>query len=202
MDRQEVERRRSLRLFLSRAGLAVFLCLCIGAAVIHANLRYQSRYEERYLDAGPYEVYSVGWPVLYGGQYSNHLWPVSITRVVEMRWVAVDLIVAAVLVLSPLAVLRRWRSCETGATQFTLAGLFSLTTAVAMVLSLLTLERAYGWASEGERWPGVYSALGSHPWYDQAAIGAGLVCALYLAIVALSQVFKSLAAHLRGPQRK
>jgi hypothetical protein len=79
-----------------------------------------------------------------------------------------------------------------------LSELFLLTTAFAIVLALRTLERTYGWTEFGQEMaPGTYSSLSVYPWYDRVLISVGLVCALYVAIAALCQVFMLAVVNLR-----
>jgi hypothetical protein len=201
MNHQEDTDQRSPRTALLRATAILFLCLCIASAILHANSTAQFSYSELGDGGG---LYYVGWPVVYGDVYSTSLFPLRwpLFNQADSRCLFVDTFVAAALVVSPAVVVRLRRRSSTRSGQFTLSGLFLLTTAIAMVLALLTLERAYGWAQTGQRWPGVYSALRTHPWYDQVFIAIGIVCALYVALAAVSQAFRAAVVRLRHLRKK
>jgi hypothetical protein len=184
---------------------ALLLCLCVGAALLHANLR--PRYDSVFSpgDGELCHQWSVGWPVHYGEAKDSVLpalcLPAMLTEINGCR-VLVDLFVGALLVISP-AMIFRMRSCsrlERG--QFTLSNLFALTTAVAGLCALYSLECTYECANwEYERSLFLYTRLSVCPWYDQVAISFGIVCALYLAVTASSQVIRLIAARLSGRRR-
>ena len=186
-------------------AVIVLLCLCIGGAVLHANLSHQFCYVE-YRGEGSSQGWSVGWPVVYGGMHPEFLggyWATPSPKVetisVSGSSVPIDVFVGALLIISPAVILRLRRSGSVKTRQFTLSELFLLTTAFAMVLALRTLERTYGWTQfHEEAGPGTYSSLSVYPWYDRVLISLGLVCALYVALAALCQVFRSAVAKLRG----
>ncbi len=174
------------------------LCVYIGIAVLHANLSHRSWSTGTNVEGPRFEVWCFGWPVVYGsGDPSN---PKLDT---QFHWIYVDLLVGVAVALSPAVAFRLRRFTHLRSTQFTLSGLFLLTTAVAIVFAFFAVERAYGWARL--TWPvepSTYSALSSCRWYDQVPISLGLVCALYMAIAALCQVFRLAVVKLRGLRKK
>jgi hypothetical protein len=184
-------------------ALAVLsLCFCIGYAVLHVNLWNKSRYETPYGECCFYG-WSLGWPIVYDGEFPETSGAFYWTGVRDTAVlpVVVDSMVAAMLVFSPLAVLRLRRSRRIRWGQWMLADVFSLTTASALVLSLLAVERVHNLAQPTQRELGAYSALRALPWHDQVAISIGILCTLYLVIAALSQMVRATAARSRrGPK--
>jgi hypothetical protein len=178
-------------------GAILLVCLCIVAALCHLNLLKMESYRASYDDfLGHEEVMHlyVGWPVIFVVNESISTIP-GPPKVVGMRIGALlaDLFLAAVLVAATARVLRLRQSRDGRKWQFTLADLFSLTTAVAVLFAILASERTYGWtrlADASEE--GVYSALSAYPWYDQVPIGIGIVCAVHLMLAALRQLLRSL----------
>jgi hypothetical protein len=109
----------------------------------------------------------------------------------------VNLFIACILVASPAVLGRAHRLGQVGLGQFTLSDLFSVTTAVAIVLGLFAAERRYGLAETNGPVPGIYSALSARPLFDRVAISIGIVCTLYVATAAMCQVFRSVVVGLR-----
>jgi hypothetical protein len=207
MNHHEDEQRYLPRRALLRVIAILLLCLCIGGAVLHANLLHRFCCQKSGGGDGPDIItrWSVGWPVIYGRTFPDPLfvtltYPPMEFHMIEFHWVLVDLFVAAVLVISPLGVFRLRPSGCVRSNQFTRSSLFSLATAIAVAITLFTLDRTYGWAQPvSPVMPGVYSALSLCPWYDQVLISIGLVCALRLAITASSQMVRAVAVQLRSP---
>jgi len=119
-----------------------------------------------------------------------------------LYYLLVNLFIACMLVVSPVLIGRARRVGRVGRGQFTLSGLFSLTTAVAIVLALFAVERRYNCAETNDRLPSIYSALSARPLFDQVAISIGIVCTLYVAIAALCQVFRLAVMKLRRLGKK
>ena len=177
----------------------LLMCLCIGAAVLHTNLLPRSWSTGNV--EGPRSLGSyVGWPVVYGGRYPPLLGLLPNPEMeMQFHWVYVDLLVGTALVLSPVVPVRLRRLSYVRSTQFTLSGLFLLSTAVAMVFALSAMERAYGWARlTGPVEPSTYSALSAYPWYDQVLISLGLICVLYAGLAVSCQVAGLAVVKLRG----
>ncbi len=83
-----------------------------------------------------------------------------------------------VLIVAPGVVFAmRWRAGYKKS-QFGLADLFALTTAVAVLCSLFSLDRTI--ALVGPRGVGEYSPLSAYLWYDQAMIGLAIGCLAYV----------------------
>ncbi len=195
MNHQEDEQQRPPGPSPRGALPVLLMCVCVGAALLHPNLspRFWSTNHE-----GPgFERWYVGWPVVYGVGY-----PPNPEIYTQFHWAYVDMLAGIALVLSPAVAFRLRRFGYMRSTQFTLSGLFLLSTAVAMVFALSAMERAYGWARlTGPVEPGTYSALSALPWYYQVPISLGIVCTLYVALVALCRAFRAVIVKLRGMRR-
>jgi hypothetical protein len=190
MNQRQDEHRRSQWPSRLRAGAILLLCLCIGAAMLHANLLPTGES----LPYGPSESgyfvgWRFGWPFFCGSGYSTPPATPSLPRRLDsVYYLMVDLFIAALLVVSPAVLCHLRRSSRIRGSQFSLSNLFMVTTAVAMLFSLIAVERTCGWAESG-RLGLVCSALLAYPWYDQAPIALGVICASYVAIAALCQMF-------------
>jgi hypothetical protein len=202
MADHEEERCNSRQGSRLRAVMVLLLCLCIGAAVLHANLSPKLCQALMGEVGEGLVVYSVGWPVVYGNENMPSVLPLRWPLVdnVDARCLWANMLVAAVLIASPVLVWRSRRSNCLRSGQFALSELFLATTATAMVLSLLALERAYGSALMGDMQCGVYCPLRVYPWYDQVGILIGIVYALILAIKTLAQAVFSIIRRLHRAQ--
>jgi hypothetical protein len=197
------ERCNSRRTSRLCGAIVVLLCLCIAVAVLHANSL------PRCPDTLPMNVegdvsrgWWTGWPVIHGYGESPVGWPPMSwpqeLKDIDARWLLADLFMAGVLVVSPIMILRLRRARNVRPSQFTLSDLFALTTAVAMLSAIFSLERALKCSDWGDHL-GVYAGISVCPWYDQVAISIGILCALYLVITALSQMVR---ATVTRPRRR
>jgi hypothetical protein len=202
-----------------RAMALGLLCLAIAAALAHANLWGKSCENPNTsgaipsiglgsINAGPSSFDPngcCGWPVihtLWDWHVTVSAWVQRVTTSFEC--LLGDIFAAAVLVVSPLMVFRLRRRSGEMAWQFTLSGLFSLVTASIVLLSLFSLERAYGWTNlRNANAIGIYSALSDYPWYDIVPISLGIVCAIHLMLTALCQLLRAvLRRGRRGRDRQ
>ncbi len=187
-----------------RTTVIAILCLGIAAAAVHANLSPVPRWTY-WEDDGVACDWGFGWPFWYGAATTRPQFgspppppqlPSELTAA-DAYYCAVDLFITCILVASLLVVGRTRVPGCLGRGQFTLSELFSTTTAVAMVLALFSVERTRGWAKLLKA-GAVNSPLSSRPWFDQVLISLGIVCALYVAIAALCQAFRSVVVRLRN----
>jgi hypothetical protein len=179
--------------------MVLLLCLGVGVALIHANLSPRCHAVFQTCNGDEY-YWSVGWPTIYGDAGGCRLpaicWPHELQNI-QARRLLVDVFVAAVLVVSPAVVFRLRRGGSLGGGQFSLSDLFVLTTAVAVLCALRSLERVSEWSNWGYE-PSLllYTRLSACPWYDQIAISIAIICALYVAIAAVSQTVRLVATRL------
>ncbi len=192
-----------------RAAVIVFLCLGIGVAAVHANLSPVLRRTYGICDGEPGCDWSFGWPFWYADATTYLPWgspqppsrpPPELTAA-GTYYCAVDLFIVCILVASPLVLGWTRLSGSLSRGQFTLSELFSMTTAVAMVLALFSVERTCGWARLDEA-AAVNSPLSSRPLFDQIFISLGMICALCVAIAALGQALRSGVMRLRRLRRE
>jgi hypothetical protein len=208
MTSEEDHRTRPPPFWASRTAVLSLLCLCIGAAAIHANFSPVLRgtgVDE--VEGIPAYEWGVGWPFwcgeattyAQGGSASGPPSPPPLPSelaVADAYYFFVNLFIACILVASPLVVGRARLPGCLGRGQFTLSDLFSITTAVAMTLAIFSVERTYDWAKINAA-AAVNSPLSSRPILDQVFVSLGIICALYVAIAALCQAFRSVIVRLR-----
>jgi hypothetical protein len=162
--------------------LVLLVCLIISAAMIHANLLKQGKYTEFDFVVGDINMYSIGWPVIYRQQFD----------LINYHWLVVDIFICIALLVATFLCVRSWLLVFSKSKQFSLANIFTLTTIVAFLLSLITLEKAYGWSNLNVTLEiGVYSSISAYPLYDLIPLSVGIICAAYVVLTALMQILKS-----------
>lgn len=171
-------------------ALVVLLCLTLALALVHVNV-IGRQFTLKTTDpiAGDPELIIdeniAGWPVICAmGNYFNP------------RWLLVDIIFCITIVFTTFLCVRSFLVKMWHRKQFSLASIFMLTTIFAVMLSLITLEKTYGWSNlevTNSLDIGVYSALTAFPLYDIIPISLGLVCCAFVLVSIVLQLAKMTA---------
>jgi hypothetical protein len=163
--------------------LALLAAAVTGFAFLHISL-YGERSCYYYFEGAGREYFEfiTGWPVPFGRHHEDESAWAALLRPANLQAAACDLFLAVALVVATAVTIHRFVRRVLASLQFTIADMLALTTAVAMVLGVASLDR-----ERSDRQ--LYTPLRTLSEFDQVTVLLSLGCAVAL-------VFSSVFARL------